>query len=642
MTNYFSAFQRTARTALLATAAATLAAAIGPLAQAQAQEAAETTPRAATTGRSAELDEIIVTATKRAQKLSDVGVSVTSVSGDALAAMGITDSVGITATVPNLVNASVFGPGSNTNFAIRGISQNDFNDGTESPIATYVDDVYLVPTGAGSFPLYDMERVEVLRGPQGTLFGRNSTGGLIHFISAKPSDAFLASASASYGSFNERTVSGILNLPLGDIADLRVSGRYQNNDGWIRNITGNQPKSGQIETHSIRGQLLLKPSSNFTSLFKVSFDKASGFASNIFRQAIGIDAVTGDQFVLRPDQDFYGTGAGNDMFGVGSAGTADTADNGQFRKLKGSTSFIAQNTTSLKISDEITLTSVSAFNHYKRNQTEDCDGTQARICATHYQNGSKQFSQELRAFGDMGSLRWTLGAYYLNQRSTQSVIAPLFLDVFPLAVGVDAQLNAKGYAAFANVEYDLSPTLTVIGGYRWARDVKSIQQRNGLYFANNSADPFLGYENDVNPYSLFGATLAENLYTDATANGANRFARNGWSGKVEVDYKPQSGTLLYASFSRGLKSAGFNNGILSVGLPASDLAFDPETLLAYEVGFKSSFWDRKASVALSRHSIMITAIIRYSISSGSAPLSPTATPASMAARPSSTSSRSPN
>lgn len=594
MINEFGAFQRSA---LLATAAAIIVGGIGS--SAQAQQVAPATDRAAAPGRSAELDEIIVTASKRAQKLSDVGVSVTAVSGDELAARGITDTVGITETVPNLVNASVFGPGSNTNFSIRGVSQNDFNDGTESPVATYVDDVYLVPTGAGSFPLYDMERVEVLRGPQGTLFGRNSTGGLINFISAKPNDAFLASGSASYGSYNERTFTGIVNAPLGDIADLRVSGRYQNNDGWIKNVTGDQPKSGQIETESIRGQLLLKPSSTFKSLFKTSYDKASGFSSGVLRQPVGIDATTGDQFLLRPDQDFYGTGPGKDKFGVGSAGGPNEADNGQLRKLKGATSLTIENTTNWKISHEITLTSVTAFNHYKRNQTEDCDGTQARICATHYQNGSKQFSQELRAFGDMGSLRWTVGAYYLNQKATQSVIAPLYLDVQPLAVGVDAHLKAKGYAAFANVEYDILPKLTVVGGYRWARDVKSIQQRNGIYLANNTANPFLGYENDINPYSLFGTTLAENVYTDATANGANHLARNGWSGKIELDYKPQSGTLLYGSVSRGLKSAGFNNGIISIGLPASKLVFEPETLLAYETGFKSSFLDRKASVAIS-------------------------------------------
>ena len=205
------------------------------------------------------LEEVVVTATKREQGLSDIGISVTSISGREMSALGLNETIEIVAAVPNLVNASVFGPGSNTNFSIRGVAQNDFNDGTESPNALYVDEVYLVPTGAGSFPLYDMDRVEVLRGPQGTFFGRNSTGGLIHFISQKPTDEFAGSISTSYGSHEEYTFEGMLNIPLGDAGALRISGKLKDNDGWIDNISGNQPDAGQVKTESLRAQLLLTP-----------------------------------------------------------------------------------------------------------------------------------------------------------------------------------------------------------------------------------------------------------------------------------------------------------------------------------------------------------------------------------------------
>ena len=585
------------RSALMTTVATLLTAGISPAAQAQTRAPATTREKPA--GSDVGLEEIVVTAQKREQRLSDVGVSVTSIGGESLARSGITDSLAITAAVPNLVNASIFGPGTNTNFSIRGVAQNDFNDGTESPIATYVDDVYLVPTGAGSFPLYDMERVEVLRGPQGTLFGRNSTGGLIHFITAKPVHKFFGSVSASYGSYNERVFSGIVNVPLGEIADLRVSARYQNNNGYIRHLTGNQPKGGQFETKSIRGQLLLKPSSELKSLFKVSYEKASGQTSRVFHEAVGIDAVTGGEFVLAPTQDFYLTGPGRDKFGLPTVGSSDTADSGSPQGLKGASSLTIQNTTNWKITDQITLTSVSAYNRYKRNTLEDCDGTQAEVCMSHYQNSASQFTQELRAFGDMGKIRWTVGGYYLNQKSNQNLIVPLFFRAIGLAV--DVKNRAKGYAAFANIEYDVAPKVTVIAGIRGARDIKHIDQRNGVYAPLSSTAPLAGYENDVPPYSLLNTTPAgtifENLSNDANSNGRNRFARNGWSGKIEIDYKPAGDTLLYASLSRGLKSAGFNNGVLAAGLPITDLAFKPETLLAYEVGFKSSFFDRKASVA---------------------------------------------
>ncbi len=587
-------FRSVKRCVLMATAATILT--VGIAAQAQAQS-----PAPAPEKENVGLEEIIVTATKREQNLSDVGVSVTSIGGESLARAGITDSLGITASVPNLVNASIFGPGTNTNFSIRGVAQNDFNDGTESPIATYVDDVYLVPTGAGSFPLYDMQRVEVLRGPQGTLFGRNSTGGLIHFITAKPTNEFFASASASYGSYNERVFSGVLNVPISDQVDLRISSRYQNNDGYIKHLTGNQPKGGQFETFSIRGQLLLKPSSTFTSLFKVSYEKANGETSRVFHEPVGIDAVTGGQFVLAPTQNFYGTGPGRDKFGLPTVGTSDTADSGSPQGLKNGSSFTVQNTTNWEVSNKITLTSVSAYNRYKRNTLEDCDGTQAEVCMSHYNNTASQFTQELRAFGDMGKVRWTVGAYYLNQMSNQNLIVPLFFRAIGLAV--DVHNKAQGYAAFANIEYDVSPQVTIIAGIRGARDVKSIQQRNGIYAPLSSTAPLAGYEKDVPPYSLLNTTPAgtifENLYNDANSNGKNRFGRNGWSGKIEVDYKPWDDGLLYASVSRGLKSAGFNNGVLAAGLPITDLQFKPETLLAYELGFKSNFLDRKASIAAS-------------------------------------------
>jgi iron complex outermembrane recepter protein len=129
--------------------------------------------------------DIIVTAQKREQRLQDVGIAITALSGDALAKIGVRESTDITAQVPNLQNNSVFGPGTNVNFSIRGVSLPDFNDLTEAPVATYIDEIYLVPLGAGSFPTFDVDRVEVLRGPQGTLFGRNTTGGIVHFVTNK-------------------------------------------------------------------------------------------------------------------------------------------------------------------------------------------------------------------------------------------------------------------------------------------------------------------------------------------------------------------------------------------------------------------------------------------------------------------------
>ena len=542
------------------------------------------------------LEEVVVTATKREQGLSDIGISVTSISGREMSALGLNETIEIVAAVPNLVNASVFGPGSNTNFSIRGVAQNDFNDGTESPNALYVDEVYLVPTGAGSFPLYDMDRVEVLRGPQGTFFGRNSTGGLIHFISQKPTDEFAGSISTSYGSHEEYTFEGMLNIPLGDAGALRISGKLKDNDGWSDNISGNQPDGGQIKTESLRAQLLLTPSDTFDTLFKVSYDEVSGFSSNIAREPIGISSGTGDQFVLGPQDNFYGTGPGLDAVGLGAVGDENSSDNGQNRELIGTESLIIQNTSNWEIGDT-TITSVAAFNRYEREQTEDCDGTQTRICTTHYDNESEQFTLEVRAFMDKGGFRLTYGGYYLDHEIELDVIAPFFQD-FPSAIMLDAKAKqeAEGLAAFANIEYDLSDEWTLIVGARVSRDEKEIDQINGFFLPLDPANPFPGNEDTTNV--PVGGFAGGNEFTDATIGSLREFTENTWSGKLELDYKPDADTLIYGSISRGIKSAGFNNGFITVPLPPEELPFDSEELLAFELGYKTLFWDQKASVSM--------------------------------------------
>jgi outer membrane receptor protein involved in Fe transport len=557
-----------------------LALATGAAGAASAQDAAPAPDRSGST-----IDEIIVTAQKREQSLSDVGISVSVLGNETLQNLGIEDSIAIVNFVPNVENTSIYGPGTNTNFSVRGVAQNDSNDGTEAPIATYVDDVYLVTTGAGAFPLHDLERVEVLRGPQGTLFGRNSTGGLIHYISAKPVDAFEGRLSGSYGSYDERSVSGMINVPIAPgTAAVRIAGLYKNNDGWLNNRSGTQPDGGQVESASIRASLLLTPTDTITNVFRISYDHAEGYTSGIWRDAIGQDPVTGDQFVLP---------AGS-LDAVGQGPVLGEADNGQLRKLLGAKSVLAVNKLDWEVGN-VTVTSVTAYNDYRRNTVEDCDGTQVAICATHYNNPSHQFSQELRAFIDAGSSRFTVGAYYLNQLSKQNVIAPLFQFVGPGSVALKATVNqrSKGYAIFANGEFDLSDQFTLIAGIRGSRDLKSIQQVNGIYLPTNPATPFAGYED--NAELPVGAAVGENIFTDATAGGLNRLKKNLWSAKVELDYKPSDDTLIYASFSRGVKAPGFNNGLVSVGLPFASYRYRDETLLAYEVGLKTTFWDRRAS-----------------------------------------------
>ncbi|WP_159872212.1 TonB-dependent receptor [Novosphingobium sp. 9U] len=554
---------------------------------AAAQDVAQNNDQADTVDSLRNLDEIVVTATKREQNVNDVGISITALSAESLAKSGITDSTGITFSVPNLENAPVFGPGSNTNFSVRGVAQNDYNDGTESPIATYVDDVYLVPTGAGSFPLYDMQRVEVLRGPQGTLFGRNSTGGLIHFISAKPTDNFYASISGMYGSHDTKEITGVLNIPIvQDKVSLRIAGQYHDNDAWMNNLSGTQPDNGQLKTRSVRAILRLKPTDTITDDIKFSYDNAHGYTNGVFHQAVGIDAVTGNQFVLGANQDFYGTGPQRDSFGLANVEPGES-DNGSVRRLNGTNSYLVSNTLNWDLG-ATTITSVTAYNHYHRDQIEDCDGLQPSICNTHYDNVSRQVTQELRSFTDLGGVRITGGVYYLWHKVNLRNFIPLLLNVpsVTFAQRVDGQQRSRSYAAFGNVEWDATPTITVIGGLRVSKDKKHFNQDLRFVLPADPANPFPNYWNTMALDIPYGDTIAQNLFDESTAGSLTRINKTTWSAKGEVDFKPTDRTLVYGSISRGIKSPGFNNGVISIGLTPEQYQFKTEVLTAYELGLK--------------------------------------------------------
>jgi len=545
-----------------------------------------------------QLQEIVVTAQKREQNLSDVGISVSVLGGAALKQMGITDSTAIVNFIPNMENLPVYGPGTNANYSIRGVAQNDYNDGTESPVASYIDEVYLVPTGASSFNLHDMERVEVLRGPQGTLFGRNSTGGLIHFITAKPIFDVFASGAVQIGSHKTRQVTGVINVPLGEMFAARVSGQIHRHDGWINNISGTQPDAGEMKTESIRGQLLFRPNKTVSNLAKISYDNAHGATVGNFHEVTAQNSSTGDQFLVGPNQNPYGTGNQRDVFGFPNLGSKDSFDSGSPERLRKGRSILASNRLDIDLG-AFSVTSVTGYNKYRRDQLQDCDGTQGRICQAHFNSFSNQFSQELRGFADLDGIRVTAGLYFLSHKIQLDTIAPLYIDTpNALAVVLDGEQRSKSFAAFANVEYDLTPQFTFIGGLRGSKDKKHFEQTLTYALPCNRADPFPRYAELRGSQVATCGAIAKNVFTDATAGDLTRIDKDTYSLKAELDFKPTEGTLLYASFSRGVKSAGFNNGIINIALPPQRYQFKAETLYAYETGIKTTLLDRRAFLSV--------------------------------------------
>ena len=202
------------------------------------------------------LEEIVVTAQKREQNLQDVGISVTAFSGEQMKALGFTTSVDMVSQTPGLNVVSPFGSGNNVAFTLRGVGLNDFSESNEAPVAVYVDGIYKATLAGLGFQLFDLERAEVLRGPQGTLYGRNTTGGLVHFITKKPSQEAEGSAELTLGEYDKVRIEAAFGGGLTEKLSARASVLYHQHDGYIENINPGVADASETDNVSVRLQFL--------------------------------------------------------------------------------------------------------------------------------------------------------------------------------------------------------------------------------------------------------------------------------------------------------------------------------------------------------------------------------------------------
>jgi iron complex outermembrane recepter protein len=214
----------------------------------------------AKTAPAVDLDEIVVTANKRSENLQTVAISISAVTGDSLEKGRTTQIDELVSKVPNLQLTSTVGDNTPI-FALRGVSLNDYSLNQSGPVATYYDEVYKGNFALLGIALFDLERVEVLRGPQGTLYGKNTTGGAVNLISRAPTLGETSGyANAGYGNYNRFDFNGALNVPLGDKAALRVAGTFAKADGWFKNVLPGQPDLASVSEYGIRAALHVEPS----------------------------------------------------------------------------------------------------------------------------------------------------------------------------------------------------------------------------------------------------------------------------------------------------------------------------------------------------------------------------------------------
>lgn len=509
------------------------------------------------------LDDIVVTAQRRAQNIQDVPIAISAISGDALTAAGIRDPRDLTLLVPSL-SFQAGTAATTTSLFIRGVGISDFNSNTTGAVGVYVDDVFLGANAGKLFNVFDSAGIEVLKGPQGTLYGRNTTAGAIRFSSRKPTEEFSLDAAASYGRFNEvRLEAGVGGAIVPDLVKVRVAGFYNRRDGTTLNrVTGN--RGNNLDIWAGRGIVDITPSSDLLFRLTVHGGQNRGGARQ-FQHRGTTGAVTPGGFPL-------------DAFGYADTDNDVYAGDYDIEGPERVDVFGASLLTELKL-DAATITSITAYEQVNRFTFEDSDASPNNILTATYIDRPRQFSQELRVASPEGSspFTWVLGGFFFHDRlatDSQYDILRLLRDPAAPMNGFDPAnsigVNRFPYtqrttslAAFGQADYKLTDRLTATLGVRASRDRIEMDYRS-----------FFDEAGFIVPLVDF--------------KGKKTF--NDLSYRAALSYKIDR-TLLYASYSKGYNSGGFAGGA------ATDLAqltpFGSERLFSYEVGVKTELLDRK-------------------------------------------------
>ena len=599
-------------------------------AQAEVPQQAETAsqPTDAAQDSSSALGDIVVTAQKRSQKAQDVGIAITAISSDQLRVLNVTDSREIAGLTPG-VHISGNLAGANVQYTIRGVTQSDFADISEAPNAVYLDEGYVALGQGQTFALFDIDRVEVLKGPQGTLFGRNATGGLVHYVTTKPTtDSVKGYIQARGGVFDSPgnpvlfRGEAAINVPLSDKFAIRAGGFWNKQGALLRNrypagAVGGSPGAGaganlgDDDTVAGRFTALFKPSESASFTLSINaahsrmatapyqqkatiavFDQAGELVNvldagpNETRASIAADGSDNGS-----DPGNSGTfGApfgrpvpGGDFFGYIAPKGWTTSSDFAFKDQNHINTFGANLTGEFDLSDAISLTSVSDYKKFKKLLFIDVDGGPGNQLANYAGLDAYSLSQELRLNGKSDSLTWAAGLYYLHidvdnifglKIPTGSVVPG-----GPFDLGTEAKLVTDSYSAFGQVDWNFADQLTLVAGARLIREEKKYNFFQGIWPTQSSLQAQVGTP------MVIGPSAGGQPYADQRS-------KTLWAGKLQLEYRPVHGLLVYAGVNRGVK-AGSYNAPLAGGLPITTnfLPYKEETLYNYEGGFKYSFPD---------------------------------------------------
>ena len=595
--------------------------------------------------------EIIVTANKREQSVNDVGLTITAATGETLANRGISGPADLAKLVPGFTfTQSIY---STPVYTLRGIGLYDATFGASPSVSVYSDQIPRnVPVMSDALDL-DIERVEVLKGPQGTLFGQSSTGGAINYIVAKPTREFHAGINGSYERFNRFELGAFVSGPLGEKAAARLAVKGITGGAWQRSLS--RPNDDNGDTRKLMGRLTvdLEPSDGIkielmaTGVKDRSDPQAPQYAGskyNIYSTAAlaaaNANPATRNPFGIIDNQQYADVttpsspGFDNTFLGIqsilvsrlngtnaanvaGARATLGTPVSNNARDGEWTPGFLTKSDNSyyqlsgrvdIDLTDSITLTSISALAKQKLAYNQDLDATTARSGGVPLNGNVRTFNQEIRLAGKTDTLNWLVGASYDNVRATQNNKFELYdysNNFGGLIVLTENNFSSKmrSYGLFANAELEVTPNLTIQGGIRYTNNKQS-----ATYCYNDPAEDtgqgtafvFGQFLNTVaitiKPGQCFPTT--GNLLTGNAKSTlvpvVSNLQEDNVSFRVGVNYKFDQGALIYATVSQGYKS-----GIFSAIGASSASQYTPagqEKVVAFEAGFKAPLADGKVQL----------------------------------------------
>ncbi len=510
---------------------------------------------------SAGLQEVVVTAERREESAQRVGIALSVIGGDDLAAKAIDTVAGLQNAIPNLQVEPAFGSGL-PQYRIRGVGYLDYTSNNASPVGVSIDDVSLALPIQGAGQLFDISRVEVLRGPQGTLYGRNTTGGEINFITNRPTAETHAGVTAEYGSYNEFRAEAFLSGTLLPTLTGRLSVVTEQGGAWQHDrISG--ASLGNRDASGLRAQLQFDPNEAVSLRLAGHFaqDKSDEVGLHLIAPYTPYNAGTGGP-VIPSDTSRYVTGWRLSPVFANAVGIATDSKPGLDNYNNGVDLTADVDFGGAK------LVSVTAYNKMIRREYGDWDATQYEDSDEYFRSNLNVFSQELRiaSTGD-GPFGWVGGVFYSNQNLDEKFYSDfstgnIGLPPGPQIVLTNYEQKANSFGEFAQFSYRYSNQFRAVVGAREDHETRELKNLNTGVLVGTPIPSFTGTDG-------LGNSITSNLP----------------SGKAELDYTPVATTLIYASVSRGVKSGGFT-AHNTVDASATE-PFLPERLTAYEVGTKA-------------------------------------------------------